>query len=320
MNTLECIADLARQNGKRAGPKRLEDVVGKGIPYISIERSGGRWVCTGHGHTGHDNEQRMDLYVAYMNHAILPNIREVDIGGYYNIELHDSYTYLGRERGMYRDCLVFSRFKDDTGPVAIPDPYMVGNWGGGLAEIEDNLPWEEKKDVVCFYGTTTGNRDPRQNRRIQMCLWATGRDSYDFKINNIAQMTPADILGAGVDLGKIYTAHRVGVAEQMKNRFMFLPDGNTCKFDVWNWKTGVLGLKDESKDVMWYGPMMRDGEHFVEVNEKTMENERLYYNANPTEAKRITCNANRLADEIFKPMAHMYYTTTLFQEMALNRP
>jgi hypothetical protein len=317
MNITDNIYYLAQQNGRRCFPRSFQDDVYENLPYIHVTRDLlDGWKTEAYNYEHHDNAPRMDYYCNYLEQYIFPNVSG-DLEGYYNIELHDSYTYLNNSK-RYDDVLTFSKLKLDVGPVLIPDPYMLANWGD--AEVTDKRKWESKDDICCFYGTTTGSRDPLNNRRINMCLWAVDKPEYDFAITKVAQMFPRDIITCtGIDnWKKLYKPSSVSLDEQLRHKFLFMPDGNTCKFDVWNYHTNSLTFKDKSEDMMWYYPMLVDKQHYVEVDEFNMENMRQYYINNPKEAKLITKTANKLAKELFRPCSHMLYTTVLFETIASN--
>jgi hypothetical protein len=318
MNTKETIEYLARQNAKGLYPKN-EDDMNKDVPYIQVFKNNiGSWDIKPFNYETHDNWTRMNLYIQYFKHAIFPSLdKNKDISGFYNIELHDSYTYLNKPF-KYKDVLTFSKFKSDIHTTLIPDPYMVLNWNDH--KVTDNKLWSIKDPKVCFYGTTTGNRDPLRNRRINICLWALDKPFYDFKITKVAQMQEYDIINkVGLDKWRRISSHPVQIEDQLQNKFHFLTDGNTCKFDVWYFNTNTLNFKDESMDMLWYYPMMRNKEHFVEVNENNIENMRQYYFNNHKEAEYIIHNAKTLSSELFKPYNHMYYTTMLFDTIAENK-
>jgi hypothetical protein len=319
MNLQENICLQAKMNGSKCGPKRLEDM-NLEIPYIHVSRGqDGKWDVKGFNYEAHDNAPRMALYIHYLKYGIFPNVSD-NISGYYNMELHDSYTYLDKPY-KYKDVLTFSKFKDDAEPILLPDPYMVVNWGN--QSVHDNTPWRNKDDKVCFYGTTTGDRNPFNNRRINMCLWSLGQERekiFDFKVTKVAQMAEVDIVKqVGVNKWRqIYRRDPVSIEEQLTHKFQFLPDGNTCKFDTWYFKTNTLNFKDKSREMLWYHPMFMNKDHFVEVNEHNIESNRMYYLNNWGDAERIMINANNMARDLFKPTNHMYYTTLLFETMASN--
>lgn len=323
MNTTDTLYYLAQSSARHWAPRRSVEDVEPGVPYIYVRKNDiGKWVVTGHAHKGHDNEPRMDLYCDYFENWILPNVTG-DVTGYYNIELHDSYAYLQKEEVNYSNVMTFAKTHTDNGPILIPDPYMVCNWGGKCHGLRDSIRWEDKTDKACFYGTTTGSRNPAMNKRIQWCLWAAAghrKTRYDFAITHVAQMTPQDIIRS-IGLTKwqgIYRDKPISMEEQMRCKFMFLPDGNTCKFDIWPYFTDSLCLKDTSNDMLWYYPLLQDKQHFVEVSQDTIDQKFMHYLHKPDEAKLITKNAQQLANVISQPMTHMVYTTILFESLASN--
>lgn len=321
MNHIDAVQSLAAYNAKACHPKREEEV-DKTIPYFCIKRNQlGALDVEGFAFENHDNAPRMIGWIEYLKRNIIPNVRnKTGVCGYYNIELHDSYTYLENGKN-YKDCFTFSKFKNDPGCVLIPDPYMMYNWGNSLATVSDNLPFEKKSNIVSFYGTTTGHRNPSQNQRIQICAWAKENPFFNMKITKVAQMTEDSIINSiGLSTWKdIYQPSPVSYADQMKNKFHLVVDGNTCRFDVWNYKTNCLTFKYDSSEMLWYYPMLRHYEHFVEVHKDNLEFQRNFYINNVNDAHRIIRNANILANELFKPMTHMMYTTALFETISENQ-
>jgi hypothetical protein len=262
----------------------------------------------------------MSYYETYFKNNIFPNVdRKVDITGYYNIELHDSYTYLNNGKD-YSNCLVFSKFKDDNKPVLLPDPYMVGGYGSTL-RVDDKVTWDKKKDSVSFYGTTTGNRDPVLNQRLKLCLWSLGknRSRYNFNITNVAQMTMSDVRAAYPQFDSFYKPQGCPVEEQLNDKFLLHIDGNTSRFDVWSFKTNSVVLKYKSKDMLWYYDMMLERTHFKEVDMNSIESSVNQLLSNPVECQVIAWNAKRFVMDILQPITHQVYTTTLFETIGENR-
>lgn len=314
MNESEIIEYLARQHSKFGRPKRHEEI-DKSIPYFEIFKTGtGRYDVRGYAYENHDNALRMMYWEHVLKNRVLPHIRE-NISGFYNIELHDSYTYLDNDK-KYDGVLTFSKFKHDDGPVLIPDPYALQNWGGMLNQINDPLQFNQKINKVCFYGTTTGNRDPRLNERIQMCLWSlTKPNLYDFKITNIAQMHENDVREAcGNNFNNIISKN-VSPYEQMKYKFHLVLDGNTCRYDIWNYFTNSVTLKYESKEMLWYYPLLIDGQHYIEVNKDTIDKR---MDVADEDANYIINSAKRIARIIQKPSSHMLYLGKVFENMVFN--
>lgn len=317
MNDIESYQWLALANSRSGRPKR-KDEIDETLPYFEIYKTSmGRYDITGYNYESHDNAPRMKLWETYMKHIILPQIK-TNVCGYYNIELHDSYTYLNAPHKKYDGCLTFSKFKEDKGPIMIPDPYAMQNWGGALSNIQDSITWETKLNKVCFCGTTTGNRNPAENQRLDLCIWSLKRpDLYDFKITNIAQISQSCLFEfLGKDIKNII-APPISYNDQMKYKFHLMADGNTCRFDIWNFFTNTVTFKYQSKEMLWYYPLLNDKVHYLEVNKDTMEQN---MHISIKEAEFVIENAKRCMRKIATPISHMFYLSTLFEYMALNGP
>jgi hypothetical protein len=312
MNSADSINYNALINSGKCYPKRLEDI-NNNLPYFEIFKNDyNRYDIRCFNYEKEDNAPRMPYIQHYLKNAILSNIdKNINIKGFYNIELHDSYTYRNNDID-YTNVLTFAKFKKDKGPVLIPDIYQLGNYGNTL-NFEDKLTWDKKESKVIFRGGTTGNRNYLKNARIDICNWAKIKaDIYDFKITNVVQMDPPpniqDIISTPIS-----------IEDQFKYKYIFNIDGNTCKFDCWPYKSNSLVLKYESDEMLWYYPMMMDKFHFAEVNKYTMDQTINHYNNNPLEAQIISVNARRFVHEILKPIAHQMYTISLFEAIGHNK-
>jgi hypothetical protein len=315
METLEVLDHLAMSHAAQCSPKRREHI-NETIPFFEIRRDElGRHHIQGYNYESHDNAPRMMLWEQYMRGKILPHIK-YDVSGWYNIELHDSYTYLNNGKD-YSNCLVFSKFKHErnsTTPVLIPDPYAMQNWGGIFHEINDHMLWKDKHDKVCFYGTTTGNREPMLNQRINLCLWALDKPYADMKITKIAQMSEYDFYQACKD--KNILSEQVPIHKQLEYKYHLMMDGNTCRFDIWNFKTNTITLKYESHEMLWYYPLLREGEHFMAVTKNNMK-EKMHMD--PAAAMRMTQSAQTVFNFISQPYVHIYYLSKILENMSYNR-
>lgn len=323
MNLQENISFLAKSNARYGRPMR-EDEVNPTIPYFEVYKNSlNRYDVRSYAYEGHDNAPRMEFWCDYLQRNIFPNIDpNVDISGFYNIELHDSYTYLDRPRDIYKNVLTFSRFKNDNGPILIPDPYMMSSYGESLeaaAAADGRLEWKNKQSKVCFFGTTTGNRDPIKNTRIDLCLWGLqNKDICDFAITNIAQMSEEDVRFKLPNFNSIYRPV-VSLEEQLSYKYHLVPDGNTCKFDVWNNVTSNVVMRYESKEMLWYYPLLQEDIHYVSVNKQNLRHKVQMLEANPQIAQIMIYNARKTAQGLFRPIIPQMYTISLLEAMAENR-
>jgi hypothetical protein len=318
MNHIETIQYLANINSRSLIPKREEDI-NKNIPYFSIRKNNiGRYLLEGFAYEGHDNEPRMPYWLNYLHTSVLPHIsRNIDISGYYNIELHDSYTYLNNGKD-YKGVLSFAKFKDDKNVVLIPDPYMIGNYGNSL-QFTDPSSFQSKISKACFYGTTTGNRNPILNERINMCVWSLDkRDKCDFYITKIAQMDMKDVSKCVPRFNEVYSSP-VTMQHQLGYKYNTIIDGNTCRYDVWSLKSNSLNLKFPSKEMLWYYPILQNNTHYVHVNTTSIIDTMNFYNNNPTHAIRITQNAQEFVSTYLKSINHQMYTKCLLEAAVENK-
>ena len=96
-------------------------------------------------------------------------------------------------------------------------------------------------------------------------------------------------------------------------------DGNTCRFDVWHFKTNNVIMKYPSNEMLWYYPLLHEDNHYVEVDKDNMLSKMNFFNSNPMNAQCMIFNAKRLAMTLFRPITHQMYTINLFENIALNR-
>ena len=278
MDVSDAVQHLAQAEARRVRPLSCPDELsalaeaGRGLPYIRVRRDAlGRVVAEGFGHQGHDNEGRMGFLCEWLQRSVLPFV-EGDASGMYRVELHDSYSYLPNA-SAYENALVFARPRGAHESVALlPDPYQAEGYGGLVsAAAADGVPWEAKRPAVFFAGTTTGSRDPARNERIRACVWSLTRppDEVFMRITNVAQMTIGACRAAVPRFDEVL--HRpFSVPEHFQYKYQLNVAGNTCCWSrvpmVMASGSLLLHLKTH-RDMLWYYPLLRDGEHYVGVGE-----------------------------------------------------
>jgi hypothetical protein len=314
---------LAQDNAKYLRPLREEDVKDSTIPYFHV-RKDLNGVC-GYSidmfnYENHDNSPRMPYYCNYLLKNVFPNIdNQCNLSGYYQIELHDSYTYLDNGKD-YKNVLTFAKRKQDKYPVLIPDPFMLGNYGGRLS-IKDPYAFEQKASKVGFYGVTTGNRKASLNQRLQLANWSvSNRDFTDFHITGIAQMSVDDVLSAYPSFKEDIYRPPVNQQEQYKYKYLMSVDGNTCSYDrlCWIMKSNSLLFKYVSDEILFYYPLLLENTHFVSVNKNNLKNKFTYYENNPRETNNIIMNGTTFVDTFLQPCNTIMYLTYLFENFAEN--
>lgn len=317
MNVEETVDWLAQVNSGFCYGKEFDDI-DKTIPYFRIFKHNGKYKASGFNFMTHDNAPRMGFVLKYLEDHVFPNVKEGDLCGYYSIQLHDTYTYLNDGK-IYDDVFTFGKRKSDKGPIVLPDCYFMGDWGRKYHGLVDNIRWEDKIGKAIFVGSTTGNRDPTLNQRIDLCLWGRDKKDWcDFGITGIVQMDPGVACERVPDLKKVLRP-QMTLEDQMKYKYMLLIDGNTNKWTVDSFYTKSLSLMMPSKDMLWYYPLLIEGTHFVGVDRDNMIKKIQYYNSNDREAKFIVENGNILASKLFNQNMCRRYLINLFQGIASNK-
>lgn len=317
MNIEETVDWLAQVNSGFCYGKEFDDIDTE-LPYFKVDKKNGKYVASAFNYMTHDNAPRMGYVLQYLTDHVFSFVEGGDLTGYYSIQLHDTYSYLKDDK-VYDDVFTFGRRKCDKGPIVLPDCYFMGDWGGKYHGIVDVNKWEDKKNKAIFVGSTTGNRDPCLNDRINLCLWGRDhRDWCDFGINAIVQMNPGVALEKVPGLRSVLRSS-MSLEDQMKYKYMLLIDGNTNKWTVDTFFTKSLSLMMPSKDMLWYYPLLIDGTHFVSVDRDNLISKIQYYNANPKEAEFIINNANYLASKLFNQNMCRRYLINLFQGIAHNK-
>lgn len=281
----------------------------------------------------HDNAPRMPFVCAFLNRMVLPYMSSAASHalakrcGRLAIELHDTYkdscsagaTIYDRD-SAFRNTLVFSRDQDHKYPVLIPDPFQMGNYGNMLDTTADRVDWREKTPKMFFAGTTTGHRDPTKNERIRRCVWSLDhRDIADFFVTRIAQMDPRQALSAVPALARTLN-HRFSEDHHTKYRIGANIAGNTCSWSripaVMNTRTVLFDFA--YPDVAWYSPAMRDGVHYVSVNDDNVVAKYHEYVADARKCAAMADCANALVRDYMRPVHAAQYTRHLLETAVEN--
>ena len=331
MDAKSAISYIARAEARDFAPRRPSEARDIEIPYFDVTRlATAKYSVTPHGHIGHDNENRAEFVGDFLSRALAGISTSVDASGLYPCELHDSYSYLSRDssamREKYRGSLNFSKNMSHNHVVLMPDLYQMSGYGG-LLDKRDQIPFTEKSPRVLFAGTTTGDKDPLKNARIQACLWACDHQDVplDFYITNIAQMTAGDIQAAypagDHRLQRIFRPH-ISTENHWKYRYIMNVQGNTC---CWSRVPMVLASKSlmlnlRHADGAWYYPLLHHGRDFYDIERlEDLPNAIEFLNNNPALSQHIVANANQFVQNFLGRPHALFYMTRLIEAMAENK-
>jgi hypothetical protein len=299
------------------------------VPYINLSISpstNAKSTVKGHNHIGHDNESRMPFVENLITNMIAPHMdRETPrLNGDFLFELHDSYSYLprGDEIALYKGAMTWSKRTQHDHVVLLPDIYQFANYQG-LVSKDPFTSWQSKPlNKIGFYGTTTGNRSPLLNQRINTCIWSLQhRDIIDAYITSIAQMSTSDVVETiGIGTAKQIIHDKVDHASLFKYKFLLDIPGNTA-----SWDRVPLVLQSQSllfkmpcSDMVWYYPLLHNRTHYVAANHHNMQSQLTYYLNNPKEAQFIIDSANKFYKTFLHGNHAIMYTVALMEEAAHN--
>lgn len=326
MDATEAIVHCARTEAKGFRVGLTSDDVDGTLPYFHIERPANkRYRVTGYNHAGHDNEPRMSYVCDFLRDAVLPYVdSSIDVSGYYNIELHDSYTYLDT-RARYGNCLTFSRRREDTSMALLPNPYQMSNYSGGKLNdlAADAVPWDKKSDSLFFVGSSTGARQPLLNERVAACVWSLQhRDKAHFRISSVVQMSH-DSFYASVPEAKEIVCPAIPQADNYKHKYLVNMAGNTCAWSrlpmILASKSLLLNLRPRNgdDDMEWFYPMLTEGTHYLGCTLATILDKRAFAMSNPQLVQYMIANANRFCAAFLGRVQATLYTAALLE--AMNR-
>ena len=321
MDNLDTISYLASCEGHKLKIHSDRDTVNQNLPFFHLKKNAdGLYVMKSFNYEKHDNADRMIFLSKYLTDRVLPLVdKSLDLSGYYNIELHDTYSYLNNGFD-YSNCLVWSKNVKDHHTILMPDLYHLIDFGGKLKD-KDFVSWESKSDLIGFYGSTTGNKNPMLNQRINTCLWARDHKHFtDFNITNIVQMDPKHVLNIIPDIRNVLRPP-IHHAALFKYKFLLDIPGNTCSWDrvPLVLHSNSLLFKMPCDDVCFYYPLLHRKEHFVGVNHHNMYANFMYHKNNPTESKEIVKRANTFVDNYLKPQHALMYLVYLFEQAGYER-
>jgi hypothetical protein len=302
-------------------PVREEDASDIDLPYFKISKTQSKlYNITTHNYEHHDNAPRMEFVMQYLAANVFPNVK-ADLSGCYPIQLHDSYTHVGT--GEEVECLTFAKNKLHKRPILLPDPYMMGAYGGRLNAL-DSISFDKKESRIGFCGVSTGRQDPTKNQRLKLCEWgASNIDICDFKLAGIVQMDASKVVESCPNLNQYLVGRWTSPMELYNYKYLFSIDGNTACYDrpAWIMNSRSLLMKYRSADILWYYPFMMENEHFLQVDSMDdIRNKFMYAENNPQHVHRIIDNANQFVSSYLRSRTTaILYTTHLFEAIAGNK-
>ncbi len=318
------VIHLAQQNAKGCYPIFEKEDVNQSLPYVAIHRT----FIEPFNYHNHNCAVRMQGVVSYLTENVLPTLNHTR-NLYFNIELNDinlSQHNTSTIEINFNNVLCFAKRREDNININVPllpDYFFMQNWEERYKYIKDYNSWDIKKNAIVFVGSTTGNKDPSKNERIQACLWSVQkqhRDVCHFYISEFVCMNPFKVINSMPEIQQCVLSRYMTPKKQMEYRYILNIDGETCRWNPDPYFMNSLLFQTASNGMVWYTPLLKNKEHYVEVSfDENAPNYIMkmwnYYEHNPKEAQDIIRNANQLGKRLFTPQIGKLYTQTLFHNI-----
>ena len=207
--------------------------------------------------------QSRDTLSHFLTNKVLPacepELLASLVGRPIDVCLHDM---VGQDEVDYT-VLGFSKKKDDTDNILVPDLYAMNNYFGALDE-PDPFRWDQKLDEFFFIGNYTGDGRPLHNKRAQLCRWALDKPWCHAYLSEIHQVPVQTMFEADPEYER-YMHPPIPKKYQKIYKHLISVDGNTAAWDrpVWIMNSNSVLWKQESDHEVWWSSLARPWEHYV---------------------------------------------------------
>lgn len=168
----------------------------------------------------------------------------------------------------------FSKIKNYTLPVLIPDPEMLLGYkeiDAILDKSEKDMPWEDKIQKAFWRGaTSSGCFDlpdwrlfPRTRLVYESLKWPSETDARFSKLiqgasHNAEFMSNPELCG-----------NVVSIKDSQKYKYLIDVDGNACTYSRFYWilKSQSVPFKHQASFIQWYYKALKPYEHYVPIKE-----------------------------------------------------
>lgn len=188
----------------------------------------------------------------------------------------------------------------------IPMPFMYTMWN--LARCKDFVdphPWESKKSILFFRGTTTGminNRDWRKNHRFRVLEWARNNKNKDIGTDvSFVRVTQTDSLKIYMEMSKeVPITKFVPFEETLRYRYHLVIDGNTFPTRLQEYLSSRSLVLYGGIFRDWYSPFLKPFVHYVpfKIDYSDLDERLTWITQNQDKVQEIISNANNLMRDI----------------------
>ncbi len=251
------------------------------------------------------NAQRIQTLNIILNHLAraipLPDME-------FFVSLHD-WCEIDRLEAPIEKCLpifTFSKIKNYTLPVLIPDPEMLLGYkeiDTILDKNEKAFPWKSKYEKAFWRGATSGGSFDLPEwpffsrvRLVNESLKCPNETDARFSTliqgaaNNREFLAQLELLGDAVS-----------IEDSLKYKYLIDVDGNACTYSRFYWilRSQSVPLKHQSSFIQWYYKGLIPFEHYIPIKEdfSDLADQVKWARAHDNEVKKIARNSSDFAKQ-----------------------
>ena len=221
----------------------------------------------------------------------------------------------------------FSKIKNYTIPVLIPDPEMLLGYkeiDGILDAHEKDIPWRLKIEKAFWRGGTSGGSFDSPNwslfprsKLVYQSLKCP--DEADSRFSQFVQGASAN--SEFLSKPELY-GNVVSIKDSLKYKYLIDVDGNACTYSRFYWilRSKSVPFKHKSSYVQWYYSALKPFEHFVPIKEdfSDLAEQVKWARAHDNEVKKIAENSSDFAKQQLRTEdAYVYLYLSLVKYYSL---
>jgi hypothetical protein len=264
----------------------------------------------------------------YLRKEMIKNIFNNEIKDLLNIKKKFILKINLHDNSHLEGVLTFGTKVNNHKSVLIPDLYQMTNYNESIIYGKnDNLDFNNKINKIIFCGSSTGSTYLNLNQRVNNCIWSLknnwAKENTIFKITNIVQINNIQLsnytIKNDIQLKDIMSKN-ISIKEQLNYKYILSIDGNTWAWDrpIWIMSSNSLFLKYDSDNIGWYYPFLKEGIHYVSVNENNMEKKYNFFENNSNQSIEIIKNSKKFVKNYCSEESWKFYLKNLLENISNN--
>lgn len=219
-------------------------------------------------------------------------------------------------------------------PFIVPDDWKMVQDDYEYQILKD-VSWDNKKETAFFRGSATGYPTLKNNQRLQIAKLSQEWNGRDDLLNaGITSYNPKDKVEIDrtmtfikKDELNIQLSEKIPMNEQIEYKYILSIAGHSGGVNRISWilQSGCLWLKVKPLDIIdatdsWYTPLLKEGEHYIEITEdlSNLEEKIIWCRNNDDKCKQIVENAKNIYNNYFTKDKLIDYSEFILNSISNN--